>query len=358
MSDGIYQRPGSGFWWASWADRSGTTHRKSTRVKVADDPRGTEARRVRAQLVLAPAVQAFKPIAETWADLLESYLNHLETKIQRSTMTRYEMSLKHLFPVFSESSAAIPVKDVKAYIQGRLRIAKPATINKEIALMQGMYGYAKRELEWDIQNPWEGRTLPTNNERDRWLTPEEVERVAECASPHVADFIRFVANTGLRPGEALHLKWERVDLDAGVLIFRKRKSRIDKEAQKNGKAGMIPLNATARMALMSRKAAIQKARTVTPWVFSMPNGLRIASVRKGFEAACKRAGLENVKPHDLRRTFASNLVQSGVQIQAVSKLLRHSDISVTDRIYAHLRVDDLREATEVLVTPPKLKIVS
>ena len=62
----------------------------------------------------------------------------------------------------------------------------------------------------------------------------------------------------------------------------------------------------------------------------------------------RRAGLEDTHPHDLRRTFGSWLVQAGVSIQAVSALLRHSDIRITDRVYAHLSPESLREAVAVL----------
>lgn len=354
-NDGIFERPDSQFWWASWSDSSGKTHRRSTRIKKLDDPKKTQAFKIRTQFMLG---EEKEPEGETWSSLLEQYLEHLEGRIERNTMVRYEMALKHLFPVFGSMDARMSGKEIKAYLRDRLKVAKPATINKEVALMLGMYKFARQELEWDITNPWEGRTLALNNERDRWITPEEVKRLTECACPHVADFIQLVVNTGLRPGEALNLRWERVDLDLGVIRFKKRVKQNQKDTQKNGLAGGVPLNAQARKALASRKAFAAKNRTVSPYVFSSSSGHQIRSVKTGFASACRRAGLEDVKPHDLRRTFASLLVQSGVSIQAVSNLLRHSNINITDKVYAHLSVEHLREATRVLETPPQLKIVS
>lgn len=354
-NDGIFERPDSQFWWASWSDSSGKTHRRSTRIRKLDDPNKVQAFKFRTQFILG---EDREPEGETWASLLEQYLEHLEGRIERTTMVRYEMALKHLFPVFGSCDARMSGKEIKAYLRDRMKLAKPATINKEIALMLGMYRFARQELEWDITNPWEGRTLPLNNERDRWLTQEEIQRLTANACPHVADFIQLVVNTGLRPGEALNLKWERVDLDQGIIRFQKRVKQNQDGTQKSGKAAGIPLNSQARLALASRKEAAVKNRTVSPWVFCSSNGLQIKSVKTGFASACKRAGLENVKPHDLRRTFASLLVQSGVSIQAVSNLLRHSNINITDKVYAHLSVEHLREATRVLETPPKLKVVS
>ena len=71
-------------------------------------------------------------------------------------------------------------------------------------------------------------------------------------------------------------------------------------------------------------------------------------MKKSFREAVVKIGLEDVHPHDLRRTCGSLLAQAGVPIHAVSALLRHSDIRVTDRVYAHLSPTEVRAAVEVL----------
>jgi len=86
----------------------------------------------------------------------------------------------------------------------------------------------------------------------------------------------------------------------------------------------------------------------SPWVFCRKDGTRIASIKKGFALAVERAGLVDVHPHDLRRTFGSWLVQSGVDIQRVSELMRHGDIRITAEVYAHLSPKDLADAVAVL----------
>ena len=85
---------------------------------------------------------------------------------------------------------------------------------------------------------------------------------------------------------------------------------------------------------------------------------RIASVKKGFALKVRRAGLDDVHPHDLRRTFGSWLVQAGVDIRRVSELMRHSDIRVTASVYAHVAPGDLVDAVEVLDRTPKGVTVS
>ena len=81
-------------------------------------------------------------------------------------------------------------------------------------------------------------------------------------------------------------------------------------------------------------------------------------MKKGFALAAERAGPEDVHPHDLRRAFGSWLVQAGVDIRRVSELMRHSDIRVTARVYAHLAPADLADAVAVLDRAPKGGAVS
>jgi len=81
-------------------------------------------------------------------------------------------------------------------------------------------------------------------------------------------------------------------------------------------------------------------------------------VKKGFAACVSDAELTDVHPHDLRRTFGSWLVQAGVGIERVSGLLRHGDVAITARVYAHLRPDDLASAAAILARPEQPRSVA
>jgi len=88
------------------------------------------------------------------------------------------------------------------------------------------------------------------------------------------------------------------------------------------------------------------------------SGVKIASVKKGFALAVQRAGLDDVHPHDRRRTFGSWLAQAGVDIRRVSELMGHSNIRVSASVYAHLALGDRADAVEVLDRTPKGGTVS
>jgi multidrug efflux pump subunit AcrA (membrane-fusion protein) len=131
-----------------------------------------------------------------------------------------------------------------------------------------------------------------------------------------------------------------------------------KKGQKSGKAGRVPMNQQARESMLARARFRAEHCPGAPWVFCRKDGSRIECIKKGFTACVRDAGLTDVHPHDLRRTFGSWLVQAGVGIERVSELLRHSDIAITARVHAHLRRDDLASAAAILdhptaVTEPK-----
>lgn len=356
MHDGLYERPDSPYWWACWK-QGRKTIRRSTRVKVADDPTGEAAEKVRAAWIASPPapkqVTVCTPessVPVLWEELVLQYLEHLERKIRPSTLLRYEKALKRIAPHFMGR----PIEATKAQVKAWIRHERQAgyaqsTINNGLACMQGMYRWAIDELELDIQNPWAGRSETPDNARNRYLTREEINRLLEASRgseklQHMEAFIILAINTGLRHQELMLLTWDRVDLDAGVISF----TGAD---QKSGKAAAIPINANARRALLA-------LRNPSPWVFAHGNGQRRKTARSGWEVLCKQCGIEDAKLHDLRRTFGSWLVQSGVPIHTVSKLLRHADVSITARVYAHLSAETLKEATAVLDEPPKLRAIS
>ena len=357
MHDGLYTRPDSPYWWACWK-QGHKTARKSTRVKVADDPQGEAAEKIRSAWIANPPVttrnvvihDAECRVPELWEELVLAYLEHLERKVRPSTLVRYEKALKRIAPHFMGKPIETTKAQVKAWIRHeRAEGYSQSSINTALAVMQGCYRWAIDELELDIANPWVGRTETPDNARGRYLTREEVNRLLEASREsetltYMEPVITLAINTGLRHQEMLALTWDRVDLDAGVISFQGTD-------QKSGKAAAIPINANARRTLLGLK-------NPTPWVFAKPNGTKRRTVYDGWEKVCRIAGVENAHMHDLRRTFGSWLVQAGVPIHTVSRLMRHSDVSITARVYAHLSAETLRDATAVLDEPPKLRAIS
>ena len=168
----------------------------------------------------------------------------------------------------------------------------------------------------------------------------EAAEVEPKSAIYLPDFIRLALNTGMRRGEMLNLEWARVDFSANLIHLAGINT-------KSGKRRSIPLNQTARTALIRRAAFRASHCPASPWVFCTKEGARIASVRRSFDTACRRAGIKDFHVHDLRHTCAAHLVSAGVALAVVRDLLGHASITMTER-YAHLAPENIRTAVAVL----------
>jgi integrase len=214
-----------------------------------------------------------------------------------------------------------------------------ATVNREMAALKHMLNKA---VEWGLLEVSPFRkgarlTFRENNQRHRYLTEEEIERLLSACSPHLKPIVELALHTGMRKGELLNLKWDQIR-DGFIYLIE----------TKSGKARQIPLDDRAAQVL---KAQQIRNKWKSPYVCIGPDGERLKDVKKGFNAACRRAGIEDFHFHDLRHTFASHLVMKGANLKAVQRLLGHSDSKMTDR-YSHLSPDHLKESVSLLGSLP------
>ena len=140
----------------------------------------------------------------------------------------------------------------------------------------------------------------------------------------------------MRKGELLSLKWVNVDLESNVIT-------VEPTNTKGKKLKRIPINSKLRKVLLEQKLKTGFGQHV----FLSPEGkpyLSAFSLKTCFENACRRAGIQGLRFHDLRHTAATRMIESGASIVAVSKILGHSNLTMTMR-YAHPE-DSLRDAAE------------
>jgi integrase len=156
------------------------------------------------------------------------------------------------------------------------------------------------------------------------------------------EVVVFAVATGLRRGEICGLTWDRVYVERGLLMVATGGTL----RSKGGKKRIVPLNSVALAILKSRAG-----QSPLPQVFhrgSHPIGDDFLG--KSFKRAVRDAGLsDTLHFHSLRHTFASWLVQRGESIHAVSKILGHSSVVVTERFYAHLDPAQLHSTVEKLL---------
>lgn len=196
-----------------------------------------------------------------------------------------------------------------------------ATINRRLALLRRIANLAYTDWDW-LKEPLgkKIKLLPGETARHIYLTPAQVEHLADCCMhPVVKTAIKLAARTGLRENEIL--KADTI-FDGCIVVSPK--------TAKNGKHRLVPV-------------------PVDMPDLSLPLGLSYAALRKHFEAARLKAEMPGVRFHDLRHTAASWWAQAGANMAVLKELLGHSNMAVTSR-YAHLSTADLKRVSAEVVS--------
>lgn len=206
-----------------------------------------------------------------------------------------------------------------------------ARIKRNLACASSMFTCAQ-SWDWADDNPirkFDKRSLREAPPRQRYLTDEEAAAVVKAAKKSLRDIVRLALGTGMRLGEILAL--EGRDIDPG-------KSEITIRDSKTRKARTISMDADA--AELCRHIN----RHGNKLVFSREKGQPLTSyqVSRWFNRIVTKLGLEDVRFHDLRHTYASRRVREGHDLYRIGKQLGHETPATTAR-YSHLRIDDLHD---------------
>lgn len=209
----------------------------------------------------------------------------------------------------------------------------PYTANKALVLIQSVFSRAIAHELIKGPNPVTGIEKFKEKSRDRRLTADELPRflaAVEEAEPDLRDFVLLSLLTGARRGNVLAMRWDQID-------WQGRAWRIPET--KNGLPQTVPLNDEEIRILQERRA-----RATGPWVFPGPGRTgHMVEPKKGWARILGRAGIEDFRIHDLRRTLGSWMVDTGATLHVVGKALNHQSQSTT-AIYARLSLDPVREA--------------
>ena len=208
-----------------------------------------------------------------------------------------------------------------------------ATVNRELACLKCIFNKA---ITWGKaeKNPVrEVKLFKENNRRTRYLEKEEIKKLLENSADHLRPILIVALFTGMRKSEILNLQWKNINIKHGVIYL------LD---TKNGERRKVLINDTVEKALI----AVSKNPN-SPYVFCHENGKPYLNVRKSFDVALEKCGIINFRFHDLRHTFASQLVMMGIDIKTVQELMGHKSIEMTLR-YSHLSPDHKKKAVDIL----------
>jgi len=262
-------------------------------------------------------------------DFLEDYCKQNKRSWQRD-----EFSLNSLKEFFKgETLQSLGPEKIERFKAKRKVEVSPATVNRELACLKTMFSKA---VEWGRteKNPAaKVKKFRENPGRERILSPEEAQRLIECAGPGIRPVLIVALNTGMRRGEILSLKWADVDFGKSFILISDSKSRRSRK---------VPMNVFVYETLQ------KLPRTSAEHVFFNPETKsHIKGIRTAFKAACRRAEIKGVRLHDLRHTAASKMIEAGADLVTVSKILGHASIQMTMR-YAHPTPENMRLAVSKL----------
>ena len=270
------------------------------------------------------------------------------------------------FPRFrGKTLGEITVADCEAYRNWRLgavgtRTKGKVTFNKrpagkrtcdlDLARLRRLFVLC---IEWKYckENPAKGvKFFNPESKHDRFLTPNEEARILEACPPDVRPAMVFAVNTGIRQGELVSLTWGQVDIQRKIITLTADKTKTKRTRR-------VPLNAPALEALKSLPRGIAPTATVFPVIAGRDHRDLVRRFKWAVEKTKINEGVipsQRVTWHTLRHTFASRLVQAGVNLLTVQRLLGHTTLAMVQQ-YAHLADTHLQAAVDTLAESRNLQ---
>lgn len=301
-----------------------------------------QAEKLRSRVATGDYPGAAKALARSIPLYSELSAMHLaDAKLTQRSYATTEMYMRcHILPRWGKvrltdiGSRAVAQWEAEKLAEG----LAPATVVKITANFGRSFELGAR---WGIpgcdKNPTRGiARKPLNNARERFLSAEEAARlrvaVAASQNPQLQHIVGLLLLTGARLRELLDAKWENVSVERRTWLI---------PTSKTGKPRHVPLSKAA-LAII---AVLPRFETC-PWLVPNPDTLKpYVSIKHGWQRAIKVAKLPGLRIHDLRHSAASFMVNSGVDLFAVGKVLGHASYQSTQR-YAHLANDTLLAAVE------------
>lgn len=217
-----------------------------------------------------------------------------------------------------------------------------ATKNAHLAFIRALLRLCATEWGWLEKAP-PLKSIKVDNKRIRWLTKTEAHRLIDELPDYFKPLVIFALATGLRRSNIIDLEWSQVDMGRKV-------AWIHPEQAKSGRAIGIALNDTACKVLQAQQGRHEQ------WVFvqkvmrkrKIPTTKKFnVDSNKAWRAALKRASIKDFRFHDLRHTWASWLVQSGVPLTILQEMGGWESAVMVQR-YAHLSPEHLAEHAQKL----------
>ena len=260
----------------------------------------------------------FKEILQKYLDDVVPYMRSADNQ-----SIRVRKLMKH--PIAEVNMAHLSPKHLADYRDERLKVIKPNTVIRELAVLSSIINHARREWSLNIVNPVTMIKKPSSPQgRDRILNDEELGRLLiqlEKISPWYKPLVEFALETAMRRGELMSLLWVNVNFDKSVAFL---------PLTKNGDSRYVPLSTKAIKILKLLP------RDIDGRVFPLNKG----TVSILFLRAARRAKVEDIHFHDLRHMALTKLSDKFTNILELASISGHRELKMLQR-YVHIKAEDL-----------------
>ena len=276
--------------------------------------------------------------AETMADLAERYLEEHGPRKRSSSLRNDRQNIRnYILPALARRTVKdITFRDIDQLHQSMKAV--PYQANRVLSLLSHMMAMASSKWGLREDNPCRGVIRFPEDRRERYLTEDEVKRIAgvmdKLGNQSAGNAVRLLLLTGARKGEVLAARWDQFDLERAY--WHKSSAHTKQKRQHD-----MPLSAAAIDLL---RAMHRESESI--YLFPGRDGGHLKDLRSYWKRLRETAGINSdIRIHDLRHTFASLLASSGEPIAVVGRLLGHTQAHTTQR-YTHLFERPLRDAVE------------
>jgi integrase len=269
----------------------------------------------------------------TFGELFAWYIE-AHAKARKGTWKQDQGQFDRYLTQLAKVKASRVTKDDLRSLHNRLKEKGIYTANRALWLVRAVYNQAIRHDIVKAFNPAVGIQPFKEQSRDRRLTSSEVpaffQAVADEPNAAIRDYVLLSLYTGARKANVLAMRWDQIDFDAAIW-------RIPET--KNGTPQAVPIGDGEVAILKARQKAVKG-----PWVFPGEGDTgHMVEPKNGWARILKRAGITDLRLHDLRRTLGSWMVDTGASLAVIGKTLNHKSQAAT-AIYARLSLDPVREA--------------
>lgn len=336
-----------------WSQRDGKRIRKVFPTRAAAVLWRQDAAVALRKGILRPTKAVrLQEAADEWLDAARAgmVMNRSGDPYKPSAIRSYERSLRlRVLPQFGGLKLAdLRALDLQDFVDELVAAgSSPSTVTSTLNPLRAIYKRATVRGEVGV-NPTRGLTLPAiRTRRERIAGPDELGKLLE-ALPGDRCLWATAAYAGLRRGELMALRWERVDLASGLIHVERSWDDVVGSVDAKSKAGRrkVPIPAVLRDHLDEHRLQGGGGGLVFGRTIDEP--FRPHAVTKAADDAWEAAGLERITLHECRHTYASLMIAAGVNAKALSTYMGHANIAITLDRYGHLMPGSEHEAASLL----------